>query len=142
MVNKYDYSAFTAPNWLWCIIPFHSTAPSGRPHNITVLNVTSNSIYLSWTAPDPSQQNGVIWRYLIYLTANDYSITYSTSTSSTTYNLTDLNPYTSYQVKVAAVTISPGPNSTAETIKTGETGMTWFGWNALVYTFVIICAFS
>jgi receptor-type tyrosine-protein phosphatase Q len=96
-------------------------APSGRPHNITVLNVTSNSIYLSWTAPDPSQQNGVIWRYLIYLTANDYSITYSTSTSSTTYNLTDLNPYTSYQVKVAAVTISPGPNSTAETIKTGET---------------------
>ena len=122
------------------ITSFHSIAPSGRPYNISVTDITSNSISISWTAPDPSQRNGIIRRYFIYLTAKDHSfttITYSTSASSTSYNLTDLNPYTSYQIKVAAITISPGPNSTAETIRTGEAGMTLL--NCLHFVIINLC---
>jgi len=43
--------------------------PSGAPTNVSVEVLSSNSIFITWQPPEPSQQNGVINGYTIRLTA-------------------------------------------------------------------------
>lgn len=102
------------------------SAPSGRPYNLTETSVTTTSLEISWTPPDPSRQNGIIQYYIVYVqqvepeTTSDSTTIYNSS--STSLSLTGLTPYTSHQVKVTAVTIAPGPNSTVELFRTEEDG--------------------
>ena len=82
-------------------------------------------ISVSWTEPEPSQQNGIIRHYLIYLTPDSSpssTTTHTTPSSSTSHTLTALHPYTSYHITVAAVTIAPGPQSRPVEAQTGEDG--------------------
>ena len=102
-----------------------STAPSGSPYNLMVDEVGSSNISLLWTEPDQHEQNGIIRHYLIYLIPTDSSSllvtsTHITSSSSTSYSLSGLHPYTSYNITVAAVTVAPGPNSTEVLVQTEE----------------------
>ena len=104
-----------------------SKAPSGRPYNLTGIITNPRNLSISWNHPDPSQWNGVVQYYIVYIiqisSSNTILRALHTNTSSTNFTITDLHPYTFYQIKVTAVTIAPGPNSTAELIKTAEDSM-------------------
>ena len=113
-----------SPVWLLTSIMI-STAPSGSPYNLMVDEVGSSNISLSWTEPDQHEQNGMIRHFLIYLIPTDSSSllvasTHITSSSFTSYSLSGLHPYTSYNITVAAVTVAPGPNSTEVLVQTEE----------------------
>ena len=94
---------------------------------LNVADIGPRHISLSWTEPEPIHRNGIIRHYLIYVSIDSPS---STTTLITTpfsstfiYTLTVLHPHTTYHITVAAVTISPGPNSTELLILTEEDGM-------------------
>ncbi|XP_017785982.1 PREDICTED: tyrosine-protein phosphatase 99A isoform X2 [Nicrophorus vespilloides] len=77
-----------------------------EPLNLTVLNITSESIYLAWS--EPEKKNGPITGYRIYYNSRNItsvqSITSLDPNSSLQYNLTDLKPYTEYMILVQAST--------------------------------------
>ena len=101
-----------------------STAPSGHPYNIEETQITHNSLTISWIQPHPSQWNGIIQYYVVYISKVESPTKLSVfTTSSTTLAITGLSPYTFHEVKVAAVTIAQGPNSTARIFRTAEHGM-------------------
>ncbi|KAF5274572.1 hypothetical protein FQA39_LY07184 [Lamprigera yunnana] len=79
----------------------------GKPLNVTVLAVTSNSVYLSWQ--EPLHANGPIKGYRIYYMHSNLTgvVSYElhgTAASHVHYNLTDLKPNTEYDIWVKAYT--------------------------------------
>ena len=101
-----------------------STAPSGHPYNIEETQITHSSLTISWIQPHPSQWNGIIQYYVVYISKVESPTKPSVyTTSSTTLTITGLSPYTFHEVKVAAVTIAQGPNSTVRVFRTEEHGM-------------------
>ncbi|CAI8037191.1 Phosphatidylinositol phosphatase PTPRQ [Geodia barretti] len=97
-------------------------APSGHPYDIISTNATHNSLAISWTQPNPSQWNGIIQYYIIYIRQVEPPSSYAVyTTSSTNVTVTGLHPYTHHDIKLAAFTIARGPNSTAQTFRTSET---------------------
>ena len=109
------YLPFSTPLFL-CVAPAH------HPYNLRASENTSTSLTLNWTEPDSSTWNGVIRHYIIHVIEPAKLIPlYTTFSASTSINITGLNPYTTYEIKVAAVTISAGPYYTAD-LRTGEDG--------------------
>ena len=112
---------YTAPAIVQFFFIF--TVPSGAPRRLSVADIGPRYIHLSWTEPKSSKQNGIIRHYQIYVTTLNSStstIIYVTPSSSPVYNLTALHPYTSYEITVAAFTISAGPKSIAVLAHTEE----------------------
>ena len=99
-----------------------SAAPTGPPQNIIALVVEATSLTLSWEPPVASEQNGIITSYDIEMTTETGEI-FDFSTSSTTYTISNLEPYKIYQFVIAALTMSgQGPFSSDIAIRTGEAG--------------------
>ena len=69
------------------------------------------------------QQNGIIRKYsvVLYDLVMDHTLMYTSLTTS--LNVSVLNPYTEYGVRVAAITVSIGPYSDYHNITTMEDGM-------------------
>ena len=91
--------------------------------NVTVIEVYSRIVVLSWMPPDPENQNGVITEYqlLIHTVALNHSdhLTFP----NTTCELSNLKPHTTYQVGVLASTkAGNGPLSEILTFITLEDG--------------------
>lgn len=81
-------------------------------------------VSLSWMAPALDEHNGIIRHYLIYAQPiylpSSSVISHRTPSSTTSHNITGLQPYTSYQLSVAAVTIAAGPSSDSVDVQTTE----------------------
>ena len=97
----------------------YNTVP-GPPTNLVVVDTGPHHVALSWDDVEPSQRNGMIRYYLIYVTpVESSSATVETVTSySTSHNLTALHPYTTYYITVAAFTIALGSNSSILSVRT------------------------
>ena len=96
-------------------------APSGPPLNLTVTGVGPDSVSLSWVAPNPWEQNGIIRHYLIHAQPiNLFSLSHRTPSSYTSHNISGLKPFTLYHISVAAVTIATGPTSDTVEVHTSE----------------------
>ncbi|KAF5300368.1 hypothetical protein FQR65_LT00989 [Abscondita terminalis] len=83
------------------------TEVPSKPLNITVLGVTSNSVYLSWF--EPLHANGPIDGYRIYYMHANFTEVQTHrlqggGSSHILYNLTDLKPNTEYDIWVKAFT--------------------------------------
>lgn len=116
--------------WLWwwwgdgVIVISPVIVPSSSPE-LLQLEATSRAIFLSWQTLPLFAQNGIITGYSILITDLDKG-----DTSTERYfvedalNLTisDLTPYTTYGIVLAANTISPGPSSKLHAIQTSEEG--------------------
>ena len=100
-----------ACNFKWYKCNSVYAAPSGPPENLTVVFVTSNSMQLSWDAPLPAQQNGVIQSYSIVVFENYSNTTLSVyhGYPNQTIFMDNLHPYYFYQISVAANTVGQGP---------------------------------
>ena len=92
--------------------------------------VTDTTIGLRWDAPECP--NGPITHYII--TYN--GLTANTTNESTTFTLTDLEPFTNYTINVAAVNgVGVGNASNDITVQTAEGGQ-------LILGFMCICSYT
>ena len=103
---------------LWiCVLP----VPSGPPTNFTLSLLSSTSIQLSWDPPLSEERNGIVRQYIVHVELPVGEIL-SYTTSSNSYAVSGLRPYTTYFFSVAALTVGAGPPTeriVAQTITDG-----------------------
>lgn len=76
---------------------------------------------VSWQPP-LSQQNGLIRMYLLNVSVADSGVITQHRVNDTSVLLDELVPYTTYNIQVAAVTVTLGPYSTNTYSVTPEAG--------------------
>ena len=94
------------------------------PFNVTVLEITSSFIFLTWL--EPFDNNAPILRYLAIL--NDSSSgevnTYIVEGRTEEANITDLKPFTEYSVRIMAEnTVGQSSPSELQLVTTDEDGV-------------------
>lgn len=79
----------------------------GTPLNLEVLEVTTESIYITWSPP-ASNGGSEITNYRVQTEDTDTFeiVNREIPASLTTYNITDLDPLSSYNIRVAAINIA------------------------------------
>ena len=88
-----------------------------------MLNVTSNSVLLTWMPPQEHLWNGVIRHYQILVFEVDTRMNYSyRATPTTTFRIGELHPFSTYNIRVQAITVVAGPLSSAITVSTLQEG--------------------
>ena len=116
--------------WLSDNIPL-SAEPSGRPEQVTLSDVTSTSIKVTWTAVKVDDQNGIIKGYkVIYQALSDgkkdivfLNISVEKQNAEQSLMLKELNEFTNYSIRVLAFTaVGDGPLSVAQFKQTLEAG--------------------
>ena len=107
---------------LSCDYLLHSIAPEDAPANVTVVNTSSSSVMVIWTAP--SIQNGIIIHYTLYVDYADGSAIVQVNTlSDTNYTVDGLQPYQLVTVQVSASTAAgEGPLSQPTMGRASEEG--------------------
>ena len=99
-----------------------SSVPTGSPQNLFATSPNSTTISLSWEAPPPREQNGVIRQYWINVTEVVTGRSWQLISTTTTKEVSSLQPYYEYQWLVAAYTTGVGPYSEVSTAITAEDG--------------------
>lgn len=100
------------------------TVPSGYPRSLSGNATSPSGVYISWSPPIDSEQNGNIIRYVINVTHADTLDTVQYFTTETFIYITGLDPYTTYVCVVAAETsVGIGPFSNLYFIQTLEDGI-------------------
>ena len=81
-----------------------SPVPSAPPKNIVIDNTTVFTITLNWKPVDCMYRNGKITKYIIQYHKQDReNETMNDTTAMLEFTITDLQPYTVYVIRVAAV---------------------------------------
>ena len=107
----------TTLNPLYIII----LAPGAAPIALTAENISSQAVFLSWLPPPAELQNGIIQEYKVDVIEMDTNMRIYFKSLSTKMTLEHLHPYYTYQISVAAVTVTVGPYATM-TVTTLEDG--------------------
>ena len=94
-----------------------NAAPS-VPRNVTVIEIASTYVIISWRAPE--FPNGNIRNYTVSLTERGGHFMQIVLTNETLVNVTDLSPFVHYWVVVFAETIEIGEKSENITFRTSE----------------------
>lgn len=100
-----------------------STDPTAPPDSLTVTSIGSTYVEVRWNAPDSSEHNGIIRFYKVFILEEGTGRNFTLTSTNTQIVATDLHPFYTYNVSVAAVTISPGPYSQHLLFRTLEDGM-------------------
>jgi hypothetical protein len=121
MVGNYDKHYFICidlimTNFVLLLVP------SGPPTNFTLSPLSSTSVQLSWDLPLPEYRNGIVRQYIIHVQLPVGEIL-SYATSSNSYAISGLRPYTTYFFSVAAVTVGEGPTTERIVAQTVTDGM-------------------
>ena len=95
-------------------------APSTSPRSIRLGSVNSTSINTTWEPPLVPEQNGVIREYRINLTETITGTVLHFNSPEPFQMFTELHPYYTYEIVVAAVTVAVGPYSIPVQITTPE----------------------
>ena len=100
------------------------SAPSGPPTNVMVEALSSSSLHMIWSEPEPESTNGIIREYEVIVRR------FQNGSSSLMYSVVDneliiqlLTPFSDYECSVAAVTVKRGPHSipvSAQTLQDGN----------------------
>lgn len=106
-----------------CNIYVFCIAPDGYPKNVSVGNISSESVILTWDPPQYSERNGVINRYDINLTDAELETIAQIVTTSAYIEISSLSPFTTYFTFVSASTSAGmGPFGTSLSFTTLEDG--------------------
>ena len=100
--------------------------PSGAPLSFSPAEVSSRNFTLIWELPAPSERNGIITGYNISVTSlsSPFEDSREFFTTSLTYFVDSLDPYTNYICIIAANTVvGKGPFSVELNIRTDPEGM-------------------
>ena len=101
--------------------------PSSPPTSVASSVLSSSTVQISWSPPDPTGQNGIITSYTVIVsnTAMSETITYTASASTTFLLVSGLSAFTTHECYIAANTsVGRGPFTTKIVFKTPEDG-TW-----------------
>ena len=99
-----------------------SSVPSASPGNITVVEITSNSVSLIWIPPAQEHQNGIIIGYIANITVDETGEIYQLYTNTTNMTAT-LTPFTMYTMVITAEnSVGTGPYSEVVNIQSEEAG--------------------
>ena len=96
---------------MFCLEFFIYIAPSGPPTSFEASVINATAIFLSWEPPPQGSQNGIIRLYIIKLHPADLQENITVMPIGTNITIPNLHPYTLYECRVAAQTISVGPSS-------------------------------
>ena len=88
--------------------------------------MNSRVIQVQWEPPPLVDQNGVIRGYIINISVAETGSSFQLTSETTTLNISDLHPFYTYTLTVAAVTIGPGPYGLVLTVQMPEDGMDSF----------------
>ena len=100
-----------------------TAVPSSAPVHLQGNAVNPATIQLQWQPPPLADQNGVIRSYYINISVAETGLFFQLTSETTALNISDLHPYYTYNITVAAVTIGPGPYGGVFTITMPEDGM-------------------
>lgn len=103
---------------------FLPPAPNTSPMEFEALVLTSRSIYLSWTAPNIEDRNGVIRGYQVNVTETNSGQMLQYSTTNLFITIEGLHPSYTYWCSVSAFTVATGPFSNASIVTLPEDG--WY----------------
>jgi hypothetical protein len=96
----------------------------GSPTNVTITNVTTNSMNCSWTAPTVGG-TGLVYLVQYSLSGQENWTLAANNLSATTYNIMNLTAATSYDVQViASNNVGSGPPSSPVVTVTTQSGGT------------------
>ena len=95
-----------------------STTEPSAPRNLTVLEIASTYVIISWSAPE--FPNGVVRNYTVTLTERGGHFMQNTVIADTSANITNLSPFVHYWLVVFAETIEIGDSSANITFRTSE----------------------
>lgn len=84
--------------------------------------IDSFRLHVSWSPPSPNSVNGVIRNYIINLTVTETLGYRQYSSENTSLVITELHPFFTYTVYIAAVTIGSGPLSFGTSIRMPQYG--------------------
>ncbi len=101
-------------------------APSAAPTAVTIQDVGSTHVNISWQPPPVEHQNGVIRLYQLTLTLHSSitdmeDLTFHTALAA--IDIPDLLPHHNYTFVLSAVTLVRGPESAVFRFQTLEDGM-------------------
>lgn len=104
-----------------CVSLSPCSEPDSPPVNLTVLDVSSSTATVAWSAPQ--RANGLIQRYVVLYENKAYAAQMNTSVNRAT--LQNLRPFTYYNVSVMAYTRYGHGNQTSEPLLllSGEDGV-------------------
>ena len=99
------------------------TVPSSPIQNLTATDISTDTVTLVWRAPAPEGRNGIIIGYRINVTVTTTGFTFVLFSTMENISATSLRPYTSYIIRVAAMTVvGAGPYSSTFRIMTEPAG--------------------
>ena len=110
-----------------------SAEPSGAPEQVTLSDVTSTSIKVTWSPVKVEDRNGIIKGYKVIYRAlpngnnvtkfSNISMEHQDKAGEQTLKLEGLNEFTNYSIRVLAFTaVGDGPLSVAQFKQTLEAG--------------------
>ena len=85
--------------------------------------MNSTTIQLHWEPPPLVDRNGMIRSYIVNISVAETGTSFQLTSETTTLNISNLHPFYTYTLTVAAVTIGPGPYGLVFTVQMPEDGM-------------------
>ncbi len=92
------------------------------------IDIGAHNITLTWSPPPDEYNNGAIRSYSIRILEVESGHSFVVQTSDLEHSLLHLHPYYTYNISVAATTVSTGPYSPNISVKTLQTRMCKIFW--------------
>ena len=100
-------------------------------------HITSTVINIMWDELASEDENGIIRYYLVNVTETNTGYHYQTTSTTSDIALSNLHPYYTYSITVAAYTIEEGPFSNLVSFTTLQDGMFSSGITHVINLFYI-----
>ena len=84
--------------------------------------MNSTTIQLHWEPPPLVDRNEMIRSYIVNISVAETGSSFQLTSETTTLNVSNLHPFYTYTLTVAAVTIGPGPYGLVLTVQMPEDG--------------------
>ena len=97
-------------------------APSSAPSTPDVHNYTTQSISLTWGVPLEEDLNGALRQFVVHVFEHETGRAWNETSNDKNHTLDNLHPYYTYDISVAAETVSVGPFSMNITVQLAEEG--------------------
>nr|XP_029132824.1 receptor-type tyrosine-protein phosphatase F-like isoform X2 [Labrus bergylta] len=117
--------------------------PSSYPRNLSVVGLTATSTKLAWNPPPLAERNGKIVKYVVVYRDINSQQNHTNSTTETEMTIQELQPDTTYDIRVGAFTSKGGgaisPSIQSRTMSTSMPVFTQnFGVKAVTKTSVLL----